>query len=370
MSSLALAFGGCAATLEELAKTCPDPDFASTLVDWTPDIARPVGYGMSQFVDAELMGRPSLSFQIYYPSDSLRPVSAPMLKQCLARWPLVVLLHGQEPFDCHPHEEFRPQMHRQFTALASLLASSGYVVLVPGHPAHNTTHPDYPEFDGVLTMMEWVRNHWIEHRWIDPDPARTVLIGHSFGAGIAALIAQRMEKIAAFVSLSAPWRLFDDAQEMLAGNDAPSLFAWATGQTQFSECNEDLFDPCPNAGALWPVVSPDKYAIRHRGEHYDLLFDEMKSFGQCTNPLEPPCSSAAAVRELIALFVARYSPVNISNLGVTTDLQIQPVFKTDAQKIYGDVPLPALAAFVDMGDCAVRIDWETEESSAMRLVGA
>src|SRR5690349_1137201 len=84
----ALAAAGCKTIPEPPGPDCDQPSASG--VDWIPDVAHPVAWGEEHLTTAD--GAPRI-MSIYYPSPRFIP-PRPMLRSCIGRWPVVLLLHG------------------------------------------------------------------------------------------------------------------------------------------------------------------------------------------------------------------------------------------------------------------------------------
>lgn len=345
-----LILGGCESVIGLLLDTCPSDPAESGEVNWIPDILHPVFWG---YADHDLTTGAPRPLRIHYPTYDGTPQHARMLKQCIARYPVVLFLHGQGP--CRGDANY----YRRWMVLPRVLARSGYVVVVPQHNA-DLPGPDSPEIAQALEVLDWVRGGWEHRQWLDARPEGTVVGGHSYGALLAARVRQARPAISAFVSLSAEWWEVDDGQALLSATMPPSFHAWATADG--NPISESL------DGLLWSLVAAEKHAAIFPGTHFDYLGDAPDScytFG-CPYP-PPPCSYtpghcalvAQAIADLVALFIARHVPVSVSNLTVSRDLKVEPATLTPQQEFFaGSASVDVDALFKNRFSCRLDLRWE------------
>jgi len=172
---------------------------------------------------------------------------------------VVLFLHGQPP--C-PDANY----YRRWTMLPAVLAKSGYVVVVPSHTATLTTGVESPNVANALSFIDWVRNGWEHAKWVDKRAEATAVAGHSYGALLAAFVAQARPEISAYVGLSGPWVELPDPVSALQGIGAPSFFMWADG-----DALKAAFESLDGSGPLWNQVPAPKHAAVFPGLHFDYL---------------------------------------------------------------------------------------------------
>ena len=322
--------GGCAPVLRGATTTCPQDTDETGGVDWIPSVLHPVFYGYQDLGEANGVPRFDSTenrVRIWYPSHDGAPLNAPILKLCVARWPLVLFLHGQPPGQppC-----LNPDYYQHWFWLPMTLARSGYVVVVPAYTAE-VPETDVMPFGWPFTVVDWVRRHWENATWVDQRPESTATVGHSYGALRAVRAALARPQISAVASLGANWTdLGGTAERVLRSIRAPSFFMWKPG-------SEDL----DAANGLWNVVSAPKYGAEYRGEHFDYISDEPN----CDEPRGTCTAMERAAAELVALFISRFTPVRVSedriNRRIPLGLLPAPVVQTDRQKFYSGGHLTA-----------------------------
>jgi pimeloyl-ACP methyl ester carboxylesterase len=366
-------------TFDRLEPCVPD----SGIVDWTPDVLHPVSYGYREYAPGE-SGAP-MQLRIFYPSH--QPFtegggnSAPLLKMCNVRWPLVLFLHGLPP--CGPDDI--PGYFRRWTRLPTVLAKSGYVVAVPSHEPPDPRNTSFPEESDAaiaraMSVIDWVRGVRVDSshpgaataravgpllspRWENADwvhPRATALAGHSFGALLAARVAQARPSISSFVSLSGGYGFLGDPIPLLSSIQARKFFVWADprplGNTASSAENLDL-------AGFWSRIPQPKHAAFFVGEHFDYI--RLRSDSEC-NERRGPCSVIGSVAaDLVALFIARSTPVGASS-SIPLSLIPPDTELTPNQQFFAGAHLSSLIRFDSEPNCRMTVRWETPEGSGTR----
>lgn len=351
----ALSLPGCESLVRTLAESCPEDPEESGGVDWTPDVLHPVFYGYRDYTPAE--GAPA-TVRMWFPTYDGSPQYAGMLKLCLIRWPVVLLLHGQPPHgDCGAAAW--TDYHQRWSRLPAVLARCGYVVAVPSHPALLPQSPAAEQVAGALRVIDWARGGWEHSRWVDARASQTAVVGHSYGALLAARVAAARADISAYVGLSGPWAELGDRVALLGSLGAPAFFMWATGDP-LKRAFEDLDDM-----RAWAGVPRPKHAAVFPGEHFDYISPWPGcafSRGGCT-------LVEAVAADLTALFLARHVKVGTSNPRIPVDLRPPAVTLTDRQHFFAGAHLAGLEAFRTRAGCSMRLRWETDEGSGARDLG-
>ncbi len=288
-------------------------------IEWKPNVLLPVS-SHSEFYDATT-GAPG-ALQVFYPSLG-RFADTPItsLLDC-GQYPLVIFLHG--------HRRGDPNVYLRWTRLPSMLARSGYIVVVPKLPAiaqGASPFDSYGDYDLGLaqSVLTWMQNGWVYHNAVAPSP-RPAIVGHSFGAILGARLAPQIGA-SAYVSLSAGWRQFDPReQETLSALNMPSLFAWGKENDDFAQLESDV-DP------EWPKIKTLKHKlVFEAGTHWDYLLQaelpgsDPAEFGRCQ--LIPDLAA-----EYTALFLSRYAPPADTGIGGFIPPSLVPPFpaRTDLQ---------------------------------------
>lgn len=349
-----LSLTGCEELFRALADSCPDDPAESGGVDWTPDVQHPVFYGFQDLTAAD--GAPG-PVRIWYPTYEGFTQGPPILKLCLVRWPVVLFLHGQPPQGC-PMADY----HLRWAMLPAILARSGYVVVVPSHSASLPSDEYSPAVQDAVDMIDWVRDDWENSQWVDARDEATIAAGHSYGALLAARVAQARTTIGAYVGLSGPFsELVGSALGVLQGIGAPSLFMWATGDP-ITGTYENL-----GSGGLgvWDQLPDPKYAADFPGEHFDYI----NSWSACGFP-RGDCSLIEAVAgELTTLFVSRYVPVNLSQSQIPVSLEPASVTLTTTQQFFAGGHLSGLSQIASRAGCRVNLGWEDGADVGSRQLG-
>ena len=337
------------AFVEALARSCPSDPAESGGVDWTPDVLHPVFYGYQDFTAAS--GAPG-AVRVWYPTYEGFTAGPPILKLCLVRWPVVLFLHGQPP--C-PDANY----YRRWTLLPAVLARSGYVVVVPSHGAGLPGDVSSPEVANALGYIDWVRTSWEHARWVDARPEATAVAGHSYGALLAARVAQARPSISAFVGLSGPWTELGNPVPALQAIGAPSFFMWGTGDP-ITGAFESL-----DGGGLWNQVPAPKHAGVFPGLHFDYL----SPWAGCSFSRETCTLIGAAAAELTALFISRYAPVSLSASDIPVTLDPPDVTLTQKQQFFAGGHLNGLKQMKTRSGCSLSLRWVDGAQTGSRQLG-
>lgn len=345
----AASLSGCAELLRVLAEACPADPAESGGVDWTPDVLHPLFYGFRDLGSAD--GAPG-TLRVWYPSYEGFTDGPPILKLCLVRWPVVLFLHGQPP--C-PDVNY----YRRWSMLPAVLARSGYVVVVPSHTADFPDTAGSPAVANALSFIDWVRSGWEHAKWVDARAEATAVAGHSYGALLAARVAQARPAISAYVGLSGPWLEFSNPVPVLQAIGAPSFFMWADGDDPIRGALESL------DGGLWNQISTPKHAAVFPGEHFDYL----RPWAGC-NFTRGSCTLIEAVAaELVALFIARHVPVSLSQSQIPVTLDPPGVTLTQKQQFFAGGHLNGLRQIETRQGCRVNLRWVDGAASGSRQLG-
>jgi hypothetical protein len=338
---------GCG-VFEAFFRNCPE-NLTTGGVDWIPDVLHPVFYGYNELATAG--GAPG-PVRIWYPSYDGTPADAPILPSCVARWPLVLFLHGQPP--CSQLSDY----YLHWEAIPRILARSGYVVV---QPSYSATIPAALAADAwPLTLMDWVRSGWQHARWVDPRPQGTAVVGHSYGALLGARVVDARPQISSFVSLGGPWAELDrEVGPVLRGLHSASFF--------MSTPTDDI-----RAGGLWNLVAPPKYHGFYSGEHFDYIPDEPNCDelrGDC-----PLISIIAA--DLVALFITRYTRVPLARARIPANLDPPPVALSSSEETFsgGQISgstrrLSGLTSFDSDIRCHIDLTWNLGGGDVSRRIG-
>jgi pimeloyl-ACP methyl ester carboxylesterase len=347
LSALALApaLAGCESLIEDVFDSCPDDPADSGGIGWIPDVAHPVFFGVRDLTPAD--GAPR-NLSIYYPAATFR--APPVLRLCIARWPVVLFLHGMPPIQGRPTSPWRRAWHR----LPGIIARCGYVVVVPDHnPQLIESDPGRAVAD-AMADIEWVRHQWSDAEWVDKRPTSTVIAGHSYGALIAARFAAA-HQVGALVSLSGPYGLDGRSRAALQAVTAPSFFMWGKGFGPPPTESEDLDEQ-----GFWSHLTQDRYAAVFQGEHFDYV--EASDAGGA--PRGPCAHIGGAAGDLAALFIA----ANIASLTrVGVDLRKPQVQLTPQQEIYAGGHLNNLDLFGP--ECKMTLRWKVGGATGGRQFG-
>lgn len=327
-------------------QTCPDDPAESAGVDWTPDILHPMFWG---FQDLDVANGAPGPLRVFYPTYDGSPQGARILKLCLIRYPVVLFLHGQPP--CPD-----PNYFKRWHILGMVLARSGYVVVMPKHGAE-LPQEGTPGVAVALNALDWVRSSWEHENWVDNDVTATAIVGHSFGALLAARVRQARPTIGAFVGLSGVWTEVNDTIPLLQSIAAPSFFMWATLAGPASESMD--------TGGLWQAVPFGKWAAHFPGLHFDYI----SPFTGCSFP-RGNCNLIELVSaELVALFVSSQVPVKTSRAPIPPSLIPPAVTLTPKQEFFAGGHLNGIGLIESREGCGIDLRWEDPLETGARHLG-
>jgi pimeloyl-ACP methyl ester carboxylesterase len=339
--------------LEDVLDTCPTSTADS--VSWVPDAGHPVFWGFQDVGTAQ--GAPR-DIRIYYPSTGGSPQDAPILKQCVGRWPVVLFLHGQ-----NPKGTTLAGYHRKFQLIGADLARSGYVVVAPNHDAVEPVPDNAPALvAAVMADLAWVRQQWNDHKWVDQQLASTAVVGHSFGALLGARVAAAHPEIGAYVSLSGGFNPLPDALPALQAITAPSLFMWGQGGDAILLSFEEL----DGAGKLWDKLTQPKYAAPFQGEHFDYLRDADAGSAQ-----RGPCAAliGGAAADLATLFISAHLPVPLTHTQIPIGLTKPQVQLTQEQEFFAGAHLSSIEQITTHAGCRIDLRWNVDGVTGSRRLG-
>lgn len=322
----------------------PPPD--SCPISWQPSALTPVFYGVRDYGSAT--GAP-LNLRVFFPSLDGAVYSAPILQGC-GRYPLVLLAHG----DCHPSVEH----YKNWFLLPAQLARAGYIVVVPELP-NIATHPsaeDHPALPAIARTLAWMRTGW-EHKNVLMPARATGIIGHSFGALLAARFAGT-NVMAAFASLSGVWQDWPSGPLPIARLTIPIFFTWGE-EDQFVALSEQQW----NALAL-----PKHRVVFANGLHWDYLPQGSTPCDQARGPCR---YLALAVADYVTMFFAKYLPPELSPHlldRIPDSLTPPPLVLTPEQEFYAGSYLIGVKALQGRTECANSLTWVTEETRIVPFV--
>lgn len=342
----ALSLLGCRDVIDQ---ACPKNPAESAGIDWIPDVMHPVAHGFQDLGTAE--GAPG-PVRIWYPTYETFPEgpphAAPMLKHCLARWPIVLFLHGQAPCP-------EPNYNRRWLALPAGLARSGYVVVAPQHGALFPQDNSGVQF--VSSFIHWVRTGWQHAHWVDHRDESEAVVGHSYGALLAARVVAQRSSVSACVCLSGPWDELNDKATVLNAIGKPTFFMLATGDGVNFE-NLDVH-------AAWDGLGYTRYGARFPGQHFDYIDQPPgcgKRRGECS--LIKPVAA-----DLVALFLSRYLPLAPSRTDIPVTLIPPDSPLTPKQQFYGGNRLNGIQLIKNAAGCRVDLKWVDGNQTGARQLG-
>lgn len=317
-----------------LAAHGPLPPAARCPISWQPAALTPVFYGAR---DLDATDGAPVPLRIFFPSLDGAVFSAPVLAGC-GRYPLVVFAHG--------HCQGDANHYRRWFVLPAQLARAGYVVVVP-HLAHTAagTHPSAPNHPDVATIRQvvtWARQTW-EHRDVLLGTASTAVVGHSYGAMVAARYATE-SGVRAYAGISGTWQDWSGGPLPITGVQAPTLLVWGGPDDQFTQLADSTWNSLPR---------PRHRAVFASGLHFDYL-----PAGQ--SPCDPergPCRFiGAATTDLVTMFLGRYLPPELATDlpgRIPSDLRPPALVLTPEQEFYAGSYLRGVAALHGRPGCGL-----------------
>lgn len=345
---------GCEDLIEGAVNSCPSDPAESGGVTWIPDIGHPLFWGFQELSAAN--GAPR-DMRVYYPTVAGSPEGAPIVRLCITRYPVVLFLHGQPPNGI-PLSGY----HRRWFLLPAVLARSGYVVVVPNHAAQIPNNDFGAAVNAAMQDINFVRTGWSESKWVDKRATSTAVVGHSFGALLAARVAAANPDIGAFVSLSGGFLELSNPLPALQAVTAPSFFMWAKGDS-IGLAFEDL----DASAKLWDKLAQNKYAAIFQGEHFDYL-----PAGDTAGALRGPCSLVGgAAADLAALFISSVPnlKVSVSRTDIPVDLQPPQVQLTREQEFFAGAHLQGIGQFQSSQGCRIDMRWKVNGTTGSRRIG-
>jgi pimeloyl-ACP methyl ester carboxylesterase len=340
-ASLALLPACTPEDLERILQSCPSDPADQGGIDWTPDVGAPVFYGHQDLTPADGALR---NLRVYYPTVDGSPADAPILKRCLVRWPAVLFLHGQPPNELPDSTDY----HLQWEQLASTMARSGYVVVVPALSSDQTFTDPPAARDAALADLDWIRTEWADAAWVNQQDA--AVVGHSLGGMLATYVAEARPDIRALVSLSGVFLLDGRLQQVRV----PSLLMWADGLPA-----EDL-----DQLNIWNQLSMPRYGAVFPGQHFDYLRQ-----GVSPNTPRGQCQLVGpAAADLATLFLSLHLPVPLSVHHGTVDLQPPSVQLTQEQKFFAGGHFSGLSGFESAPVCQLHLRWDLNGTTGERQI--
>ena len=342
-------FAGCKEIIDVLGQACPEDPADQGGIDWVPDVMFPVAAG---FEDVDVaQGAPGPA-RVWYPTFEVFTEGGPptprrILKHCLARWPVVLFLHGMPPCNI-------PNYNRHWVTLPAELARSGYVVVAP---LHDHAFPqDTSGVPFVSSFIDWVRNTWQHARWTDKRPQAVGIAGHSYGALLGARVATLRPDISACAFLSGPWGELNDRVNLLRGLARPTFYMFAT---------DELFEDVNDQG-LWDSFEYPKYSAEVEGSHFDYINQPPG----CGKPVGPCGLIKTVAADLVTLFFSRYMGLGASKTFINLDL-IPPAapFTKPKQQFFGANRLSGIELIKSAAGCGVDLKWKEGSDAGSRHLG-
>jgi pimeloyl-ACP methyl ester carboxylesterase len=347
---IAASLAGCKDVIDVIGQACPEDPADQGGIDWVPDLMHPVA---AAFQDVDVaQGAPGPA-RLWYPTFEVftdeggPPTPRRILKHCLARWPVVLFLHGQEPCTIANY-------NRAWTNIPASLARSGYVVIAPQHgrllPQDNSGVPF------VAGFIDWVRNTWEHARFTDKRRDAVAVVGHSYGALLGARVATERSDISACAFLSGPFAELNDRNSLLRGLGRPTFYMFSPTEN-FANVND---------GGLWDSFEYPKYAAQFEGEHFDYITQPPG----CGKPVGSCSLIKAVAADLVTLFLSRYMGIGASKTFIGLDL-VPPdkPLAPGKQQFFGANRLPGLALIQNAQGCSIDLKWKEGSEASSRHLG-
>ncbi|PSR53059.1 hypothetical protein AHMF7605_05725 [Adhaeribacter arboris] len=324
-----------------LLGSCKDNPPNPSPISWQPHALTPVFYGFKDYSATD--GVPG-KCRVFYPSIDGSPQNAAILP---ARYlyPLIILAHGH----CDEMNHYT-----KWFQLPAQLARCGYVVVVPEMPgiSIHPSHPEHPSLTRLGQIVTWMRLGWPHSNLLYSSAVHTGIIGHSFGALLAARFAS-MNQLAAFVSIAGVWEDWPSGPLPIQGWNKPSLFVRGT---------DDWFTNVSNT--LWSSLALQKHlAIFKDGRHWDYLQSGTSS---CENGRGPCTRTPVITADVISMFFAKYLPPKYTSAlslripdSLIPPLPLQLTFE---QEFYAGAHLTGFPISNGSG-CTLTLSWETYNGS-------
>lgn len=320
----------------------PVPPPVTCPIGWQPTALSPVRSGSRTLGPGE--GAP-VPLRVFFPSLGPDLESAPLLEGC-GRYPLVVVAHGYSPGDTEPH--------LRWSRLAAHLARAGYVVVVPflagnasGSDPSWSAHPDEATLRAVTS---WARTDWVHADVLLTDEA-TGIVGHGFGALLAARVAHR-GSVAAWVGLSGPWQGWaGDDPFPLTLADVPSLLVWGGPADRGAHLPD----------TTWQAMARPRHRVVFAG---GWPWDYLAPADLPASARAGPCPHVAdTTTDLVTMFLARYLPPELApHLADAVPASLEPPAPrlTPEQAAYAGEHPGGHGALAADGACAVVVDSAVE----------
>lgn len=316
---------------------------------WTPSVLAPVFYGWREYSTSQ--GAPG-TCRVFYPSLDGAPQGADILTG-VGRYPLVVFCHGH----CGTGH------FRQWLEVTAALARSGYVVLVPQFPTidagENPSRSGATEPALLNSFVTWVRQSWELRTSI--LSGNMGIVGHSYGALLAAKVASTNSSYRAFASLSGVWDDWQSGSLPINSLTIPKLFMHG-GDSD----TQALLD------SRWSGIPQAKHrAVFRDGEHFDYL-PEGRATCQWGWSYGPCHHIPQLTRDLVATFMGKYLPPElVPNLGQQIPLSLKTSLQnlTNEQKMYAGNHLTSWPLIAGSSEgCHITLQWSTSSGTGSLVV--
>ena len=310
-------------------------------VGWQPNALAPIFYGHKDYSAPTAPG----PVRVFYPSVDGSPSGAPIEEDC-CEFPLIIVVHG----DCHAPGE--TEHYKKWFLQAAQLARAGFVVAIPEIPS-SSTHPSDPSHPGLTRIgdiRDWVLNDWEHHELVHPN---TGIVGHSYGALLAARFAQGNPNIKAYASLSGVWEDWSSGPLPVLSITVPTLFIRG---------NDPFGDRFTGIGHFLGSLPQPKHSVEFDGGfHWDYLLPGATACESAVGG-RGTCSSTPIISsELVQMFFERYL-----SRGNSVDSRIPPSLVPPTLSLTTEQEFFAGGAYLEhlkSTSCDITITWNTPDGS-------
>ncbi len=189
-----------------LGQACPEDPADQGGIDWVPDVMFPLRLASRMWtLHRARQGLRDLVSHLRSVHRGRPPTPRRILKHCLARWPVVLFLHGMPPCNIANYNRHWTTIPAELAAVATWSSPPARPRLPPGH------------FRRALRReFHRLGAHFVAARALDRQAAEAVgIVGHSYGALLGARVATARSDISACAFLSGPWGELNDRNSLL-----------------------------------------------------------------------------------------------------------------------------------------------------------
>jgi len=115
---------------------------------------------------------------------------------------------------------------------------------------------------------------------------------------------------------------------------------------------------------VWEALPKPKHGAIYQGEHYDYL----RAQPGCPVPRGPCEALGHGTADLIALFLSRYTPVQLSPLAVPESLEPPNAPLSQEQQFFAGGRVGGLQTLTAADECEVELRWHDAGSPGSRVL--